>query len=43
MTLIYPTLLFSANNTDSFSCFDIKSRKNFFHKKRKKKTVINST
>jgi len=43
MTLIYPTLLFSANNTESFSWFDIKSRKNFSHKKRKKKTIINST
>lgn len=43
MTLIYPTLLFSANNTNSFSWFDIKTRKNFSHNKRRKKTPINST
>jgi IS605 OrfB family transposase len=40
MTLIYPTLLFSANNIDSHSWFDIKYRPNYANNKKKKKFKI---
>jgi len=40
MTLIYPTLLFSANNIETHSWFDIKCRNNYAFNKKKKKFKI---
>ena len=40
MTLIYPTLLFSANNIDSHSWFDLKYRHNYLSNIKKKKFKI---